>query len=55
MAVKMLKGGGLETGLCVDNYFSQIDNNIVKTRAKNELLRGRKTSKDRKRKGGSGA
>lgn len=29
----------METGLHVDNYFSQIDNNIEEARAKNGLLR----------------
>lgn len=32
----------METGLCVDNYFFQIDNNTEETRAKTELLRERK-------------
>lgn len=45
----------METGLHVDNYFSQIDNNIKEARAKNRLLREMKTireggSKNRKRK-----
>lgn len=32
----------METGPCVDNYFSPIDNNIEETRAKTELLKERK-------------
>jgi hypothetical protein len=34
----MLKRG-LETGLCVDNYFSQIDDNIEEEGAKSELVK----------------
>lgn len=37
--------GGLETELYVDNYFSQIDNNIEEARAKNGVVKGNENSK----------
>lgn len=46
--------GGLETELYVDNYFSQIDNNIEEARAKNGVVKGNENSKGMVQKIGRG-